>query len=543
MIWPTDKKQVVHRPKANTTLTLNHKDASQIATWAKQPAPTTNLFADVTEPMKLDYVHKENEFVDYNRDGLLKQMLSREGPALAVGDINGDSLDDVFLGGAVNMPRSLYLQRPDGTFSAQKQPFLQDALYTEDVAALFFDADGDKDLDLYVATGGNEFDDPTYQADRFYRNEGKGNFTWERKLPQSLANNSCVTAADFDRDGDLDLFVGGRMVSGQYGQNPDQLLLVNEGRGAFRKATAELMPFSKEIGMVKDAAWADVDGDRYPDLVLVGDWMPITILKNKAGRGFERLENETLANSGGWWNAVQPADLDGDGDTDFVVGNLGLNSRLVASAKEPAHLYGNDFDRNGSYEQIITCYRQGHECVMVQKPDLQKRIPSIKTKYIKHTDYAKANLEDIFSAQQREGMTVKTVHTAETAILTNNGGGSFTLNALPIQAQTSPIHGILTGDYNRDGKMDILLTGNFYDVLTELGRYDANYGLLLLGNGRKSDGQLSYTPTKPQQTGFFVRGQVRRMQAARGTNGRELVVLAKNNDRAEVFAVTKAAKP
>ena len=543
VIWPDDKKQIIRQPKTNTTLQLAHKNANQVATFTSQITPAARLFTDVTGKAKLDYTHKENDFVDYNRDGLLKQMLSREGPALAVGDVNGDGLDDIFLGGAANMPRSLYLQQASGTFSLTKAPFLLDAIYTEDVAATFFDADGDKDLDLYVATGSNEFEDPTYLADRFYRNDGKGNFMWDKTMPRSLENNSCVVAADFDRDGDQDLFVGSRMVSGHYGQNPDQLLLVNDGKGNFRKATKELMPFSKEIGMVKDAVWADVDNDRYPDLVLVGDWMPITILKNKQGKGFERMDSEVLKNTGGWWNTIHAADLDKDGDLDFVLGNLGLNSRMIASANGPAHLYGNDFDRNGSYEQIITCYRPGpdgqpRECVMVQKPDLQKRIPSIKTKYIKHVDYAKAGFEDIFSAQQREGMTVKTVQTAETSILINDGQGNYTIEALPVQAQTSPIHAILTDDYNGDGKTDILLTGNFFDVLTELGRYDANYGLLLLG-----DGKMRFTGTKPEQTGFFVRGQVRHMLPIKGANGRQFVVLAKNNDLAQLFAVSKGSKP
>lgn len=543
VVWPDDKKQVIRRPTVNTTLLVMHKNADLVATFVYPSTTNTRLFTDVTGAAKLAYSHKENDFVDYNRDGLLKQMLSREGPALAVGDVNGDGLEDIFLGGAANMPRALYIQQAGGTFVPGKQPFLLDALYSEDVAATFFDADGDNDLDLYVATGGNEFDDPTYLADRFYRNDGKGNFSWDKTLPRSLENNSCVVAADFDRDGDQDLFVGGRMVSGQYGQNPDQLLLVNDGKGNFRKATKELMPFSKEIGMVKDAAWADVDNDRYPDLVLVGDWMPITILKNKQGKGFERVDSEALKNTGGWWNTIHAEDLDKDGDLDFVLGNLGLNSRMVASVDGPAHLYGNDFDRNGAYEQIITCYRPGadgqpHECVMIQKPDLQKRIPSIKTKYIKHVDYAKAGFTDIFSAEQREGMTVKTAQTAQTSIAINDGKGNFTIEALPLQVQTSPIHAILTGDYNGDGKTDILLTGNFFDVLTELGRYDANYGTLLLG-----DGKMKFTGTKPEQTGFFVKGQVRRMLPVRGANGSQFIVLAKNNDRAQLFAVSKGGRP
>ena len=549
VIWPDDKKQVLRNPKANQTLKLDHADATQTAVFVPRKQTETRLFTDITGPSQLSYVHPENEFIDYNRDGLLKQMLSREGPALAVGDVNGDGLDDLFMGGSVTMPRSLYVQRANGTFAGQSQPFLLDANYTEDAAAQFFDADGDGDLDLYVATGSNELDNSTLLADRFYRNDGKGNFAWDRTQQRVLVSNSCVVSADFDRDGDLDLFVGGRLVPGKYGETPDQTLLVNDGKGNFRNATAQLMPFSKDIGMVTDAVWSDVDKDSYPDLVLVGDWMPITVLKNKGGKRFEKLTDEAVANSSGWWNTIHAADLDGDGDTDFVVGNLGLNSRLVASPAGPAHLYSNDFDRNGSYDQIITCFRPGpdtgdgptdaREYVMVQKNDLQKRMPSIKTKFLRHTDYAKAGFTDLFSEQQREGMSVKQAQTAETSIVINDGKGHFSRLALPIQAQTSPIHAVLTDDYNGDGKMDILLAGNFYDVLSELGRYDANYGLLLLGSGNGADGKLRFAATKPEATGFFVRGQVRHMRTLHGPAGQQSIIVAKNNDKAQVFSVTK----
>ncbi|MBC8151388.1 MAG: VCBS repeat-containing protein [Bacteroidetes bacterium] len=534
VVWPAprngqDKKQVLKGPKANQTLILSDKNATQLVTATPNGTTAAPLFADVTPRSGLSYTHVENDFVDYNRDGLLKQMLSREGPAMAVGDVNGDGIDDVFLGGASEKPRSLYFGNATGQFTEQKRPFLTTGLFTEDVAAIFFDADGDKDLDLYVATGGNEFDDPTQLYDRLYRNDGTGNFTWDRSLVRVLENNSCVVAADFDRDGDLDLFLGSRMVPGKYGETPTQTLLINTGKGNFQRAPPEMMPFAKEIGMVTDAVWADIDKDGYPDLVLAGDWMPITVLKNKAGKGFEKLP---LDGSSGWWNSIQAADLDNDGDIDFVVGNLGLNSRMVASEKEPAHLYSNDFDRNGSYDQIITCFRQGRECPMVQKPDLQKRIPSIRTKFLKHTDYAKASFEDLFTAQQREGTDVKTVVTAETVVLLNDGKGNFTRKSLPMAAQLSPVHAIQTRDFNRDGKTDILLAGNFLDVLTEIGRYDASYGLLLTGDGRGN-----FKPMPAAQSGFFVKGQVRAMQAVRMGGGKTRLVLAKNSDKAQVFDI------
>ncbi|WP_266368786.1 VCBS repeat-containing protein [Tellurirhabdus rosea] len=540
VIWPgvgggPDKKQVLRQPKANTTLTLDVRNAAQPVTLQPEPA-APKLFTEGTAASRLTFTHTENDFVDYNRDGLLKQMFSREGPALAVGDINGDGLDDVFFGNAINQPRALFVQGADGTFAAQKQPFLADALYTEDVAATFFDADNDKDLDLYVATGGNEIEDKTLQFDRFYRNDGKGGFTWDKTMTRVLEANSCVVAADFDRDGDQDLFVAGRLVPGQYGRKPEHALLVNNGTGTFTKGTEKLMPFAKDLGMVTDAIWADVDNDRFPDLVLAGDWMPLTILKNKAGKGFEKLENATLAETSGWWNTVRAADVDGDGDLDFIAGNGGLNSRITASKDRPARLYGKDFDGNGAYEQVMTCFRPRNgewaECLMVQKPDLQKRIPSIKSKFIKYTDYGKAGYEDVFSEQQREGADTYTAQMAESVVILNDKGQHFTVKPLPALAQISPVRAIQTGDYNRDGKLDLLLAGNFFDVLTEVGRYDASYGLLLTGNGRGD-----FTPVPAQKSGFFVRGQVRRMAEVRGPGGRKRLVLAKNNDEAQVFEV------
>ncbi len=550
-----DLTQGLTSPKANQTLLLDQRKAQPVVPISLQkPTPVNapaKLFSDATVSSGLSFTHIENDFVDYNRDGTLKQMLSREGPALAVGDVNGDGLDDVYFGGAAGQVRALYLQQPNGTYRFDKQPFLLDANYTEDVAATFFDADGDKDLDLYVATGGNEFTDIADLADRLFINDGHGHFTWDKTLPRTAENNSCVVAADVDLDGDQDLFVGSRMVSGQYGKNPEHTLLINDGNGHFRKATKDLMPSVNEIGMVTSAVWADVDNDHYPDLVLAGDWMPITVLHNRQGkgtafRGFERLDDPTLAKSGGWWNTIQAADLDGDGDTDFVLGNLGLNSRMVASPEKPARLYGNDFDHNGTFDPVMSCFRTGlegdsHECLMMQKPDLQRQIPSIKQKFLKHTDYAKATLNDLFTDKQREGMIVREVQLAQSVVLLNDyaagGKGGFTIKPLPLVAQESPVHGIVIQDFTGDSRPDLLIAGNFFDVLTELGRYDANYGLLLTNVGRGE-----FRPVAPAQSGFFSKGQVRNMAVVHGTNGREQIVLAKNNDRAQVFSVNRLTK-
>ncbi len=550
-----DLTQSLRGPKPNQTLTLNQQNARPIA----QPTatPPTNrpakLFADATTSSGLSFTHIENDFVDYNRDGTLKQMLSREGPALAVGDVNGDGLDDVYFGGAAGQVRALYIQQKNGTYRFDKQPFLLDANYTEDVAATFFDADGDHDLDLYVATGGNEFTDPTFLADRLFRNDGHGHFTWDKAaLPRINLNNSCVTTADVDLDGDLDIFVGTRIVSGEYGKNPEQTLLINDGKGNFQNVAKTMILAEAEIGMVTSAVWADVDNDRYPDLVLAGDWMPITVLHNKAGkgtafrgtafRGFEKLDSPVLAQTGGWWNTIRAADLDGDGDLDFVAGNLGLNSRMVASTERPAHLYANDFDKNGTFDPMMSCFRTGidgesHECLMMQKPDLQRQIPSVKQKFLKHTDYANATLSDLFTDKQREDMIVRTVQTAQSVVLLNDGNGAFTIKPLPIVVQESPVRALVIQDFTGDGRPDVLLAGNFFDVLTEIGRYDANYGLLLVNIGKGN-----FRPAAPAESGFFVRGQVRNMAVARGPGGREQIVLAKNNDPAQVFSVHSLTK-
>jgi len=528
VIWPDDRMQRLRDVPADRLLALDYGQAG--GTFAPPKETVRPPFRDVTGDARLAYRHEENNFVDYNRDPLLKQMFSTQGPALATADVNGDGLDDVYLGGASGKRKGIFLQEKNGRFRGLAgNPFGADSL-AEDVAAAFFDGDGDGDQDLYVVTGGNEFlaGDPSL-ADRFYLNDGKGNFTRDTRLPNLYESGSCVAPADFDKDGDVDVFIGGRLVPGQYGYNPPSYLYSNDGTGSFKNYTKRYLP-DANLGMVTDAAWADLNGDGYPELIVVGDWMPVTVFRNERGK-LVRDENSELAGSSGWWSRIKPADLDGDGDIDFIVGNLGRNTRLPASPAQPAELYVNDFDGNGTTEQVITCYAEdGKPYPMVLKHDLQKQVPSVKKKFVKYGDYAGQGFNAIFTEEERKSAVVRKVVNPNTSFLINEGNGRLTLKALPTEVQFSPISGIETVDYNGDGHLDVLLAGNFFDALPEMGQYDANYGLVLEGQGKGA-----FRVVKPAASGFFVTGQVRAIRKVKGPDGRERFIVARNNDTALLF--------
>ncbi len=528
VIWPDDQMQVLKSVQVDQVLTLDYAKATGKFTF-KQPVGNS-LFADVTSK-SLNYTHQESMFNDWDRDVLLKQKLSTQGPAMAVGDVNGDGLDDLYLGGAAGQKKQLFVQQSSGQFKESMQADFNLDQTTENTDAIFFDADGDKDLDLFVVTGSNEFEINAPELhDLLYLNDGKGNFKRDLRFPTIYENGSCVTAADMDHDGDLDLFVGSRMLSTKYGMSPSSNLYINDGTGGFKNYSKRFMPEIVELGMVTDAEWADVNKDGYADLVVSQDWGGIVVFKNERGR--KLVKQEMVPGSEGLWGCLKPADIDGDGDMDFIAGNFGLNSKIKASAEFPATLSVNDFDKNGTVEQLISCVTEdGNTYPMVLKGELQRATPGIKQKFIKYKDYANKTVEDLYSDEQREGMVLRQITTTESAFLINDGKGNFSLQALPYEAQFSPIRSIEVSDFDHDGKVDILLAGNFFDSLPEWGRFDAMYGVMLKGLGQ---GKFVAKPSK--ETGFQTRGQVRKMATVKSKGG-NFVVLAKNNDKAQVFQV------
>jgi hypothetical protein len=549
--WPDGRVSVLNGVSANQRVTVRQA-GSVLATPPTATPPraereerqstgqsaATMLLIDVTDSIALEFVHRENAFVDFDREPLMPKLLSTEGPFLAVADVNGDGLDDVFIGGAKDQPGALLIQRRGGGFiQSNEELFAQDRV-SEDLGAVFFDATGDGHPDLYVVSGGSEFSDmaPALQ-DRLYLNDGRGTFRKAHgHLPPMNISGSRAAAADVDGDGDLDLFVGGRVVPWRYGIDPQSVLLENDGRGRFRDVTQRAAPELARVGIVTDALWTDVDGDGRVDLVLVGEWMPITIFRNAGAGKLEPLRAPGLERSHGWWNRIVAGDFTGNGRTDFIVGNLGLNTRLRASANEPATMVVKDFDRNGFVEQIVSQYNGGVSYPLALRDDLLRALPFLRERYPTYGSYARQTVADIFGLKELADAVLKQAYTFSTTLVRNDGRGSYSLEPLPLEAQLAPVYGILAGDLDGDGTPDLLLAGNFDGVEPEIGRMSASYGLFLRGDGRGS-----FTPVRTAESGFLVPGQARDVQRV-GTRQGDLYVVARNNDRPLVFRATLARR-
>ncbi|RDC65130.1 VCBS repeat-containing protein [Adhaeribacter pallidiroseus] len=537
VIWPDQKVQVKTKVAANTTLLLKQADAQEEAKpyYAALFPPAPPLFEEVSKTVHVDFKHQENNYLDFYRESLMPFQVSTEGPKLAVGDVNNDGLDDFYVGGAKWQAGKLFVQQKNGKFQPSNQALFQADSTYEDVDAALFDADKDGDLDLYVVSGGNEFyGKMPEQFDRLYLNNGQGTFTKSSNLPPMYDNKSCVKVADYDRDGDLDLFVGGRVVGYQYGNAPHSYLLINNGQGKYSDQTAKLAPTLQKAGMVTDASWADYDRDGDLDLLVVGDWMPIRIFENQKNQLVEVEEPNGLAQSEGLWQSMQAADFDKDGDLDFVVGNLGTNTKLRKQPDSKLKLYVKDIDGNQTLDHILA-YSLGDKWYPVAtKDELGKQLPLINKKFTNYKEFPGKTIEEIFSKDELKDAKVLEVNRFESVYLENNGKKQFKVKVLPTEAQVSRIFAFHTADVNQDGNLDVVLGGNFYGVSMYQGRYDASYGLVLQGNGKGA-----FKPLLPTASGFLLEGEVRDIKPLQTVSGLVYLV-ARNNASLQVFRPKKS---
>lgn len=532
--WPDGTTTTLKQVATNQTLELQQDDAVPPTPGELRASPQKPVFVEATNFLP-GYTHVESNYVDFDRDQLIYHMITSEGPRLARGDVNGDGLDDLFIGGAKEQPAKLFVQQRNGSFVSTNEALFEADKLPEDAGSVFVDVDGDGDLDLYVCSGSNEFPNSSPAlVDRLYINDGKGVFTKSSQvLPTPrFESTSCVAAADYDNDGDMDLFVGVRVQPFLYGIPGNGYILNNDGKGNFREVTRQVAPGLSEIGMITDAVWTDIDGDSDPDLIIVGEYMPVTVFINENGKLENRTAEAGLTGSNGWWNRIVAADLDGDGDTDFVLGNHGLNSRFSASAERPVTMYVGDFDENGSIEQITCTYQSDTSYPLVLRHDLVSQIPSLKKKYLKYENYKGQTMTDIFTSEQLARSIVLEAFVLETSVLLNEGGGRLTLKTLPLEAQLAPVYAISVSDFDGDGHTDIVLGGNLYRVKPEVGRYDASRGLFLRGKG---DG--TFDPWPASHSGIRIDGELRDFVILE-SGGKTLLAGTRNSDTLVAYTIS-----
>lgn len=524
VIWPNGKFQTLKKIINNTTYNLNIADAKL------NYIPKTNKPRPLFKENKNNFLaHKENDYIDFDYEGLISKMLSQEGPSLAVADINGDGNEDVFIGGAKGQAGKIYLSSGNDSYTITTQKDLDTDVIYEDTAASFFDADGDGDLDLLVGSGGNEKADQANYKNRLYLNNGNGIFTKSKSnIPTTNNNVSVITANDFDNDGDMDVFIASRSVPGVYGIIPKQLLLENDGKGNFTNITEKKAFKLDQVGMITDAIWEDIDDDGKKDLIVVGDWMAPTIFKN-TGRRLVEFESN-LTDYPGFWNTVNCVDLNNDGKKDLILGNKGTNTPYKASITNPMRMFVNDFDANGTIEQITTRTIDGKDIPVHLKSELAKQIPMIKKKNLSYDDYSKKSFQELFSKEIINNSIQKTANTQESIIAINKGNGKFEVKVLPKEVQFSSVNSICTMDVNKDGILDIILGGNQYEFKPQFGRLDSNYGSVLLGHKNGT-----YTWTSYAKSGFYLKGEVKHIQKIKNKNNTVSIIAVINNATPKIF--------
>ncbi|MCH8904191.1 MAG: VCBS repeat-containing protein, partial [Bacteroidetes bacterium] len=531
ILWPDDRMQIFSDVDVNQVLQANQIDANE--DWDDSSIPNKTLFTEITSQTGIDFTHEENTYDDYVKESLLPHKMSQFGPCIATGDVNGDGLEDFYVGGAAGQAGRLYINNGSSSFShAAIQPF-ENEKKCEDIGSLFFDADGDGDLDLYVVSGGNEFEvSSDLLQDRLYLNDNAGNFSLSADaLPEMLTSGSCVVASDYDNDGDLDLFVGGRVVPGKYAF-PVFSYILNNDNGKFSNVTENVAPDLIKPGMVTSAVWTDFDNDGDDDLIVVGEWMPISLYENDNGKFKDVTFDKGMETTTGWWNKIVSADFDGDGDMDYMLGNLGLNYKYKATVEEPLHLYCHDFDNSGTIDIVLGYYNHG-ECFPVRGRECTSgQIPMIKEKFKNYDSYGSATLEDVYGDLLQSSLQHHTAQMFESIYMQNNGDGSFELIALPVQAQFSTVFGIIPEDFDNDGHLDVVLAGNFYVSEVETGRADAGIGLFMRG-----DGKGNFEPKTVSESGFFTPLDVRNLEMLVDDNGDRIILVGNNDDAMQIIKV------
>jgi enediyne biosynthesis protein E4 len=528
VVWPDNSYQRLNDVPMDTMITVKHSRElpvfpNQLISRGQQH--TTKAVTDITSATNISYDHQENSFNEFDRESLIPHMVSTEGPAIAVSDINHDGRDDIFIGSSKGYKPALFMQNMAGRFNRVSQPAFDNDSTCEDVDAHWVDVNNDTHPDLIVASGGNEYyGQDTFLSPRVYINDGKANF---RKLQGAFngiyVNASSIAAYDVNGDGYEDVYIGGRSVPWEYGKVPRSYLLVNDGTGKFKDVTASVAEGLSYSGMVTGAIWFDIDRDNDKDLLLSHEWGTIDAWINNNGK----LHKKILSGKKGWWNFVLPHDLDNDGDVDLIAGNLGLNSRLKASDDYPVKLYYEDFDGNGKKEQVVTYFLSGIEMPFTTKTDLEKQMPVLKKKFLKAEDFAESSLEEIFPEDKLQSAKQYTATYFANAVFINDGSLGFTESALPWQGQLSPFRDAIVVDANNDQLPDVFLVGNYYDNNISSGRYDADYGTILVNKGK---GKFSCESLN----GLAIKGQVRHIRRIR-TNSREAFILVKNNEHVQVI--------
>ena len=503
IIWPDNTYQKIEK-KSVAGIVLTYKPRLPLFDYTSllnNKVKNVHL-EDLTGATGLKSVHKENPFVEFNREPLIPHAVSNEGPAIAVADVNGDDLEDIYIGNAKWKESELWLQKPNGTFSRSTQPSISKDSTYEDVDATFADLNNDGYKDLAVASGGNEYSNKSeFQLSRIYLNDGKGNFIKKQDALKGIYTTaSCILPSDFNRDGFIDLFIGGRAVPWNYGEIPTSYFLVNDGKGNFTDVTDKLNMDKGKLGLVTGGQWADMDGDALSDLVLSLEWGQVTILLNKKG-SFEKI---VVGKETGWWNFVQVLDVDNDGDKDIIAGNMGLNSRLKASDDQPVTMYYEDFDRNDTNEQVLTYFLKGKEVPFANIMELHKQIPSLKKKFLKAKDFAGASIKELFPKTDLGKTTKFQANYFSSCIFVNDGKLKFKTVALPPRAQLSTFRTAVSSDVNKDGLPDLLIGGNYYENNVQLSRYDGDYCSVLINRGK---GVFNFTP----HDGLQIKGQIRKI--------------------------------